>query len=146
MTKKKRRKKKPVTLEDVVAAAHAAGATVSVSLEPKVETRALLATPINEWPGDPTCRSIIADRVVTQRIIERAFKDSPTSKWVITPYDIIERDEFFRWKAQQEAEELRKASEVLCEKCGVPAAFPKLVTKPYTCVQCQQPQVMVGSK
>ena len=142
MTKKKkkairRKKKKALTLSDVVKAAHAAGATVSVSLVPKVEERALLSVPINEWPGNPTCRTIIADRVVTAKIIERTFKDNPTTKWVITPYDIIERGDYFRQKAQWEADELLKSQEVLCVKCGKPAAFPKLVKKPYTCSSCQ---------
>lgn len=140
MPKKKSapKKKSSLTLAQVVEAAHAVGATVSVSLVPRTPAepeRALLKIPPNEWPGDPTCRSVLADMQITHKKVEREFRDNPSSKWVITPYEIIERQEFFR---MLEA----KKNEVLCVKCGIPSAFPKatdpkVTGKPYVCLQCQ---------
>lgn len=142
MTKKKKkavRRKRQVTIEQIVEAAFEAGAEVRISLAPKNgELRALLATPPNQWPGDPSCRTVIADRIVTNAIIERTFKDNPSSQWVITPYDIIAREDYFRQKAAWEAEELRQRTEIKCIGCGTAAAFPELVSRPYICIQCQQ--------
>ena len=90
-------KKRKLTITDVVAAAHALGMEVSVSLKPQSTCQAspLLNVPSSQWPGDPTTRHIIAALNCTRRDIERGFKDNPTAKWIITPYAIIGREEFF---------------------------------------------------
>lgn len=102
------RKHEPAyTLEDIVKAAQKQGMSVDIKLLPKGTTtelvvtapqdeRPLLNIPADQWPGDPGCRSVIAAREVTNKRIEREFKDNPSSKWVITPYEIIERQEFFK--------------------------------------------------
>lgn len=100
--KKKAKRKPKLTLEDVVTAAVAAGATVNVKLLPnEVQAaaeylRPLLKLPANEWPGNPGCRSIVAGLDITRKEIERVFRDNPGSKWVITPYEIIEREAFLQ--------------------------------------------------
>ena len=104
---------KSPTLEDVVEAAHKAGATVSVGLVPIGSGIAPIAlvpeppeppkhdVPEANWPGDPSCRSIIA-HYAPDREIAQVFKDNPTSQWVITPHVIEEREAFMqRWAANQ---------------------------------------------
>lgn len=95
--KSKTKLKRKLTISDVVEAAHALGMEVSVSLKPQSTCQAspLLNVPSSLWPGDPTTRHIIAALNCTRRDIERGFKDNPTAKWIITPYDIIGREEFF---------------------------------------------------
>ena len=133
MKTKKKFPKRKITIADVVEAAHTLGMEVSVALRPNTPAeppRQLLTVPSGQWPGDPTSRSVMADLNLTHKKIEREFKDSPSSKWIITPYEIIERDKFFAMLQS-------KLNEVLCVKCGIPAAFPKVVTKPYVCLTCQ---------
>lgn len=86
---------KSPTLEDVVKAAHAAGAKVTVSLVPKQPERPLLNWPTSQWPGWAGNRSIMAAMDYTDRDVERVFKDNPSSQWIITPYEVIERKVFF---------------------------------------------------
>lgn len=96
-----RRTKKPaskLTLEQVVKAAHEAGAKVSISLVPNAPERPRLKVPTSEWPGDPTNRSTMADLDYDEKDVAKVFKDNPSSLWVITPYEIIERSEFFKPK------------------------------------------------
>ena len=50
--------------------------------------------PSPQWPGDPTCRSIMAYDA-DDAAIAKEFKSEPTSRWVITPYRIVERSQFF---------------------------------------------------
>lgn len=119
---KKKQTKRKLTITDVVAAAHALGMEVSVSLKPQspevpctvcgipaafpsavthpyvcltCQPPPLLNIPSSQWPGDPTTRHIIAALKCTRRDIERGFKDNPTAKWIITPYAIIGREDFF---------------------------------------------------
>lgn len=79
-------------------AAHEAGAKVTVSLEPVRPERPRLKLPTNEWPGTPYNRSTMADLDYTDKDVARVFKDNPSSVWVITPYEVIERSEFFKPK------------------------------------------------
>jgi hypothetical protein len=98
-----------LTLEQVVEAAHAAGAHVTFSLVPhEAPAPAPVAVPAPvpepekskhgipspQWPGDPTCRSIMAYDA-DDAAIAKEFKSEPTSRWVITPYRIVERSQFF---------------------------------------------------
>lgn len=120
MTKKKRSLKRRVslrskkalssklTLEQVVEAAQAAGAHVTFSLVP--HEAAPVAVPAPEpapepekpkhgipspqWPGTPHCRSIMAYDA-DDKAIAKEFKSEPSSRWVITPYRIVERSQFF---------------------------------------------------
>lgn len=96
-----RRSKKPakskLTLAQVVQAAHEAGAKVSISLEP-VPERPRLTTPSKLWPGTPFNRTILASLDITEKDIAKAFKDNPSDRWVITPYEIVDRQEFFKPK------------------------------------------------
>ena len=108
MKKKARRapapKPKPTyTLEDIVKAAHKQGMKIDIKLLPKELApatleylRPLLNLPVNKWPGNPGCRSIVAGLDITRKDIERVFRDNPGSQWIITPYEIIERKEFFK--------------------------------------------------
>lgn len=93
-----------LTLKQVVEAAHDAGVKVTVSLVPnKAQTNAKQDQIASErerhgmnahdYPGDPSCRSIIAFDA-TDDEIGKVFKDNPTSKWVITSTRVIDRDEF----------------------------------------------------
>lgn len=93
---------KSPTLEDIVKAAHAAGAKVTVSLVPKQPQRPLLNWPTSQWPGWAGNRSIMAAMDYTDKDVERVFKDNPTSLWIITPYEIIERKAFFAPKPAPE--------------------------------------------
>ena len=86
---------KSPTLEDVVKAAHAAGAKVTVSLVPLKPQRPRLELKTGEWPGWAGNRSIMAAMDYTDKDVTQVFKDNPTSQWVITPYEIIERSKFF---------------------------------------------------
>lgn len=86
---------KSPTLEDVVKAAHAAGAKVTLSLVPKAPERPRLDVPTAQWPGWAGNRSIMAALDYTERDVAAVFKDNPSSQWVITPYEIIERSKFF---------------------------------------------------
>jgi len=86
------------TLEDVVRAAHAAGATVSVSLVPRQPERPRLDLPSDKWPGDVYSRSTMAALDYTAKDVERVFKENPTSLWIVTPYEIISRKDFFNPK------------------------------------------------
>lgn len=88
-------KEKPVTLTDIVRVAHALNMDVQVGLTPNPPPRPLLNLTPSQWPGDPSCRSIIADMQCSEKTIERVFRDNPSSKWVITPYEIVERTQFF---------------------------------------------------
>lgn len=117
-----------LTIEDVVTVAAQAGMQVDIRLVPQeiVSDRPLMNIPPGDWPGDPSCRSVIAAMNVTDKMVEREFKDSPSSQWVITPYAIHSREAFF-------------TGVVRCIKCSQPAAFPHLVKKPYTCSTCQIP-------
>ena len=47
-----------------------------------------------DWPGDPSCRSILASAASDAEVVKE-FKNSPSSKWVITSDRILERCEFF---------------------------------------------------
>jgi hypothetical protein len=88
-------KRKSPTLEEVVKAAHAAGATVTVSLVPLKPQRPLLNWPTSQWPGWAGTRSIMAAMDYTDKDVAQVFKDNPTSQWIITPYEVIERSKFF---------------------------------------------------
>lgn len=92
---KRRIKEKPVTLTDIVRVAHALNMDVQVGLTPNPPPRPLLNVPVSQWPGDPTCRSVIADMKCDAKMVERMFRENPSSKWVITPYEIVERSQFF---------------------------------------------------
>lgn len=119
--KAKRRKQSPrpkpkLTLEQVVVAARAAGASVSISMPPikltpqqeqtlaaggqvSVDLTQAPARPrldYKDWPGDPTCRSLIADIDYDEKLIAKVFKDNPTSRWVVTPFEVFERGKFFQ--------------------------------------------------
>lgn len=103
----RRSKKKPaskLTLEQVVTAAVEAGASVSVSLHPFAQLQPMpperprLKVPSKDWPGTPCNRTILASMDVTEKDIARAFKDNPSDRWVITPYEIVDRNEFFKPK------------------------------------------------
>lgn len=87
---------KSPTLEDVVKAAHAAGAKVTVSLVPRVPERPRLEP--EQWPGWAGNRSIIAAMDYTEKDVKKVFTENPSSLWVITPFEIIERSEFFKPK------------------------------------------------
>lgn len=120
--KKKQAKKSKLTLAQVVKAATEAGARVSVGLVPigsgvepiqsmvkpgvekavawindlaKQPERPRLDLPLDKLPGSPYNRSLIASMDYTRRDVEKAFKDDPSSLWVITPYEIFERKTFF---------------------------------------------------
>ena len=109
-------------LTDMVAAAHALGIQVSFSLKPQLfdvpctvcgvptafpgaathpyvcltcQRPPVLNIPSSQWPGNPTTRHVIAALNCTRRDIERGFKNNPSAKWIITPYAIIGREEFF---------------------------------------------------
>jgi len=86
---------KSPTLEQVVKAAHAAGAKVTVSLVPKEPERPRLQLKSSEWPGWAGNRSIMASMEYTERDVAAVFKDNPSSLWIITPFEIIERKVFF---------------------------------------------------
>ena len=86
---------KKVTLEDVVKVAHALGHDVNVTLVPNAPQRKLLDWPPSQWPGKPGTRHIMAAMDYTPKDVARAFKDNPTAMWVITPYEIISREQFF---------------------------------------------------
>lgn len=92
---KRRVKAKSPTLEDMVKAAHAVGAKFSVSLLPKQPPRPLLQLPSGQWPGTPGTRSIMAALDYTENDVKRVFLDNPSSQWIITPYEVIERRVFF---------------------------------------------------
>ena len=90
-----------LTLEQVITAAVEAGATVSVGLLPigsgiapimQVPERSRLDKPSEEWPGDPSCRSILASDA-SGAVIQKVFKDNPLSKWIITATRIVARGE-----------------------------------------------------
>lgn len=91
---------KSPTLEQVVKAAHEAGATVTVSLVPKAQpaARPRLTVPSEKWPGNPWIRSIMADLDYDEKDVAKVFKDNPSSQFIITPYEIIERSEFLKPK------------------------------------------------
>jgi hypothetical protein len=84
-----------LTLEQVVKAAHEAGATVTVSLVPHAPERPRLKLSTKDWPGDPYTRSTMADLNYDEKDVAKVFKDNPTSQWVITPYEVFERTKFF---------------------------------------------------
>ena len=48
-----------------------------------------------KWPGNPTCRSIMAHDASDEQIAKE-FKASPSSKWIVTATRIVERTEFFK--------------------------------------------------
>lgn len=104
--RKQRPKTKPkLTLEQVVTAAVDAGASVSISLpplQPMPPERPRLKLSTKEWPGDPTNRSTMADLDYTEKDVARVFKDNPSSRWVITPYEVFERSAFFAPKPKPE--------------------------------------------
>lgn len=93
---KQKAKNSKLTLKQVMEAAHDAGVQVTVSLvpnEPKVPERERHGMSVHDYPGDPSCRSIIAFDA-TDDEIRKVLKDNPTSKWVITSTRVIDRDEF----------------------------------------------------
>lgn len=78
--------------------------TISVSLDksrgyttvkPKQPPRPLLQLPSGQWPGAPGTRSIMAAMDYTESDVQRVFLDNPSSQWIITPYEVIERRVFF---------------------------------------------------
>ena len=122
--KKRPARKRPVrklTLEEVVTAAVNAGATVSVGLVPigsgvapiqsmvkpgvdkavewinslEKPERPKLNLTSAQWPGSPGTRDIMAAMEYTDRDVDRVFKDNPSSQWIITPFEIIERTKFY---------------------------------------------------
>lgn len=98
---RKQRPKAKLTLEQVVTAAVEAGASVSISLPkllPMPPERPRLKVPTKDWPGSPYNRSTMADMNYTEKDVARVFKDNPSSLWVITPYEIVSREEFFKPK------------------------------------------------
>lgn len=119
--KSKKRIKPKLTLEQVVVAARAAGASVSISLPPikltpqqeqtltaggqvSVTLTQAPARPrldYKDWPGDPTCRSLIADIDYDNKLVAKVFKDNPMSRWVVTPFEVFERREFFEQQQEQ---------------------------------------------
>lgn len=90
------------TLEDIVKAAHAAGAKVTVSLVPKEPERPRLELKPEQWPGWAGNRSIMASMDYTDRDVEKVFKENPSSLWIITPFEVIERKVFFAPKPAPE--------------------------------------------
>lgn len=101
LRRSKKKSASKLTLEQVVTAAVAAGAKVSISLpplQPVPPERPRLKVPSNAWPGTPCNRTILASMEVTEKDIARAFKDTPSDRWVITPYEIVDRNEFFKPK------------------------------------------------
>ena len=94
---KQAKRDKPVTLEDVVRVAHALGAEVNVKLVPN-PVRPKLALPFKDWPGDVCTRATMAAMDYTERDVAKVFKTNPTALWVVTPFEIIERTEFFKPK------------------------------------------------
>ncbi len=60
------------------------------------ETRKKLEISPNDWPGNPGTRSVVAAIDYTPKHIAKIFIESPSSKWVITCYEIIERNQFFK--------------------------------------------------
>jgi hypothetical protein len=90
------------TLEDIVKAAHKQGMKIDIKLLPKELAptleylRPLLNLPADKWPGNPGYRSIVAGLDISHNDIGRVFRDNPGSQWIITPYEIIERKEFFK--------------------------------------------------
>jgi hypothetical protein len=123
MKRKQKPLKSTLTLEQVVAACTAAGATVTFGLVPKELDVAAgwQSTPAGEklqklevslalsgsealpaftltdkdWPGGPSCRSILAS-AASDAVVAKEFKDCPSSQWVITADRILERGEFFK--------------------------------------------------
>lgn len=107
LRRSKKAAKSKLTLEQVVKAAHEAGAKVSVSLHPFAQVKPVpmepperprLNVPSEKWPGTPYNRTILASMNVTEKDIARAFKDNPSDRWVITPFEIVDRFEFFKPK------------------------------------------------
>jgi hypothetical protein len=98
LLRSKKKAASKLTLEQVVTAAHAAGAKVTLSLVPRTPERPRLDVPTAQWPGWAGNRSIMASMDYTERDVAAVFKDNPSSQWVITPYEIIERAEFFKPK------------------------------------------------
>lgn len=101
---KPKKKKLNPTIEQIVEACHAAGASVSFELVPNGSPAAPVEppwvrhnVPLNELPGGPSNRSLIA-HAADDKEVAKEFKDSPTSLWVITPTRIIFRDDFFKPK------------------------------------------------
>jgi len=93
---------KSPTLEDIVTAAHKAGAKVTVSLVPLKPERPRLELKPGEWPGWAGNRSIIASMEYSDKDVEKVFKENPSSLWIITPFEIIERKVFFAPKPAPE--------------------------------------------
>lgn len=109
------KRKQKLTMNQLVEAAHALGAEVTVSLVPKNLDQAVgwQSTPAGDrlqeklaaqpsftmndknWPGDPTCRSILAS-AASDAEVAKEFKHNPSSQWVITADRILERDSFFK--------------------------------------------------
>lgn len=93
---KQKHKNRAPTLTDMVAAAHAVGMTVEVALVPKGPPEPPKHdVPEADWPGDPSCRSIIA-HYASDAEIAQVFRDNPSSQWVITPHVIEEREAFMQ--------------------------------------------------
>lgn len=89
------KKRKSIKTKDteILVMANAVGA-VTVSASSKVPDRELLKKQPKEWPGDPGCRSVMAALDYMDKDVMRVFAENPSSLWVITPYEIIERSEF----------------------------------------------------
>ncbi len=83
---KSKMKAKPIAAEN-------GAITVSVPVLPLAELRPKLP-PDHPIPGDPYTRSTMAAMSYTAHDVARVFKDNPSSQWVITPYEIVERNEF----------------------------------------------------
>lgn len=78
-----------LTFEQVVASAAAAGVKVTVSLTPLPDK-----LPERKMPGTPFNRTLLATEASDAQI-KKAFKDEPSSLWVLTPTRTISRAEFF---------------------------------------------------
>jgi hypothetical protein len=81
---------KAPTLEQVLQTA----VVVPLTARPKLDLKP------GGMPGDPTCRSIMASVDYTDKQVERVFKDNPTSLWIVTPFEVIERGKFFAAKRE----------------------------------------------
>ena len=54
----------------------------------------------NEWPGNPGNRLTLADMEYTDKQVAKLFVANPSTRWIITPYEIIERTVFLEQQKQ----------------------------------------------
>lgn len=77
-----------------VTAADAPTETVTITTAGPEAPAAPVKAPVRlstmNYPGDPTCRSLVAYEP-EEPVIARIFAENPSSKWIVTPTRIIDR-------------------------------------------------------